>query len=118
MLLGFRGNTMNDLLHHLKNAQLPSQFQAIEYTNAMRFLYTALLSAVDDGADKFVIRHNGFLWFKEDVQIGKYLGGNVPEPTPGYSAHFQIILDRDDTVRRYTRILSDTPEETVVEIVL
>jgi hypothetical protein len=107
---------MSELLQHLKYDQFSDLFIGEHYTNALRFLYTALLSAVDDRAEKFIIKRNGFEWYQGMDKIGQYLGGNVPAPTPSYDQHFQRILLRDEIVKRHTKILYVTPEETIIEI--
>lgn len=107
---------MSELQQHFKKGGYSEQFEPGEYNNALRFTYTALWCAVADGADTLIIGHNGFVWRKDGVQVGKYLGGDLPTPDPTYSANFRKILERDSTVRAKTAIFSECPEKMVVHL--
>lgn len=105
---------MNILLEHLKAGKFGHFFEGNEFNNATSFLYTALTSAVIDNADRFVIKTTHFEWYKNDIQIGQYLGRTAPEPKPSYNANLHKILERDEIVRRYVIIEMETPEKTIV----
>jgi hypothetical protein len=106
--------TVDILREHLKVGTFGYLFKGNEYNNALRFLYTALASTVIDDADRFIIKTTHFEWYKNDVMIGDYLGKSAPVPRPSYSSNMHKIIERDEIVRKYTIIESETPEEMVI----
>src|SRR5258706_16215850 len=108
---------MDELLRHLGEDKYWEAYEYGEFTNATRFLYTAIWLAVRDGADRFIITLNGFRWYKNAVLLGTHLGNDGdPIPTTFYSDIMRIVLKRDATVRQHFAIVAEKPGETIVEI--
>lgn len=107
---------MSELLEHLMNSQFHTLFPGNVFTNATRFLYTALISAVDDDAGKVKIINNGFEWYKDDQLIGTYLGGSTPVPNPSYDEVFLQVLKYDEVIAKYILIESTDSNQTILAI--
>lgn len=104
------------LLDHLKVYKFHNLFLAGEYTNAHRFLYTALMCAVDDEADTLEIGSNGFTWQKDGNMIGHHLGKGAPVPDPSYKDCYMKIRERDPVVRDKTTILEETSQGLMIDL--
>lgn len=110
---------MEKLLQYLmnNNGELFERFQAGEWTHVTGFVYHALLGTVKDGADRLIIKRNGFEWYGKGILLRSYLGGHMPEPNPiSYGAWFRKILERDENIRQHFFILSETNGEVIVDI--
>ena len=106
-----------ELLKYFADENLYKKYEAGEFTNATRFTYTAVISALDDDADTLVIKVNYFEWTKDGDLLGRFLGPKAFMPVPPYPEVFKIMLKRDATLRKYTNIATEDSEEMHVTIV-
>jgi hypothetical protein len=106
---------VSELFEHFKQGEYHKLFRG-EYTNATRFLYTALLSAVVDNADTIVIKQNHFEWYQADKLIGTYWGVNSPVPVPTFNLIIYQVFTYDELVRKYMKVSHADTEKTVLEI--
>ena len=107
---------MKELLQHLKDGRFSELFPDGEFTNATNLLYTALLCAVDDSADELVIKQNGFEWSKNAKNVGAFLGGGTPIPTPSFNVIVSDVLRHDELVKKHMSIKHEDSERTVIDI--
>jgi hypothetical protein len=105
-----------NLLEHLGHFDHSNLFRPTEFNNAIRFIYTAIGGAVSSGADRLVIKLNGFEWYKNGTFVDKFLGGDSPTPEPSYNANLHKMLERDAILRQHVEITAESPEETVITI--
>jgi hypothetical protein len=107
---------MSNLFEHLAHFDHSTLFPGTEFNNAIRFIYTALGAAVSDGADTFVIKSNGFEWYRNGSFVDKYLGGDSPLPKPSYNINFHKMMERDGVLGKHLKIVTESSEETTISI--
>jgi hypothetical protein len=109
---------LNELLQHLRTDKYWELFGPLEYTNATRFLYTAIQSAAHDEADTFVIRihHLGFKWYKADRLLDTFLWSDEAQPIPGYDVVLHTVLEHDAILRQHLSVVAETDGEITVSI--
>jgi hypothetical protein len=108
---------MDKLIKHLISEEYWKLIPSIERNNAIRFIYTCLLSATSDGADKFVLKEDHLEWYKGETIIGHFPSEKIGAPTPSYSSNLHTMMKRDTLLQHYLRITSETSTEMVVRIV-
>src|SRR5258705_9044914 len=79
-----RNNDMSELLDYLNYYDSSKLFEPGEFTTPTRFTYTAIASAVHDGADILLIKLNRFEWYSDGKFIDSYLGEDMTVPEPSY----------------------------------
>jgi hypothetical protein len=107
---------MNELMNHLDPKTYWGLFHNEVSNYVIRFMYTALGSAVHDKADKLVIKSNGFEWYSNDKLLGTFAGGDYRDPTVSYVEILRLILTRDPYLSRYLAVASETSTEAVVQM--
>ena len=109
---------MHDLFQHVKADKYWNLFAPTEYTQATRFLYTAIGAAAQDEADTLVIRthHVGFRSYKAGHLLDTILWDDVIEPIPGYDVVLRKVLERDPIVRQHLSIVAETTDEITVHL--
>ncbi len=107
---------MESLLEYLTSFDHSVLFQGHEFNNAIRFLYTAIASAVHDEADLLIVKPYGFEWYKGASLLGTYLGSDSPTPELSYSIELAKIMKQDYVLGKFLKIVTDDLEQTIVKI--
>jgi len=109
---------MHDLFQHVKADKYWDLLAPTEYTEATRFLYTAIGAAAQDEADTLVIRTHrlGFRYYKAGHLLNTILWDDVIEPIPGYDVVLSKVLERDAIVRQHLSIVAETDDEITVHL--
>jgi hypothetical protein len=109
---------MNELFQHIRTDSYWELFGPGDYSNATRFLYTAILSAAHDQADTLVIRvhHLGFKWYKAGQLLETILWSDAAQPFPGYDVVLRSVFENDPIVKQHLSIVAQTDDEITVRI--
>jgi hypothetical protein len=118
---------MRELIDHIAKNKYASLFAPGERNHELRVVYMCIRAAAHTDADKLVIKSNQFFWSKGDKPISHFPRRNFlldlilgkyarPIPTSSYSTTFLKVLERDSVLRRYLRVVSESPDEMIVSM--
>jgi hypothetical protein len=118
---------VRELSDHIANNEYASLFASGERNHELRVVYMCIRAAAHTGADKLVIKPNQLFWYKGEKPINHFPRRNFlldlilgkfarPIPISSYSSSFLKALERDPVLRRYMRVITETPDEMIVSL--
>jgi hypothetical protein len=92
-------------------------FRPGEWNEVVRLMYILLKRAILDGANRFTIAETRFYWSKDEQILHERPCEDLREYADNsLEAAFNLILERDEVIRRHLKLLIETDKELTFQI--
>lgn len=93
---------MNDLTAYIDRGEWIVLYDENEQGHVLNFVYSLLKWLERDSADEVQFTVEGIIWYRDKVEVGRFpFSRNMPQPIPSFSQMFQLVIERDATIRQY-----------------